>query len=241
VGPVLAKTLKRLELSLNGIDDAWIRAFVAGGPLAIEHLGLRSNRISIAGVRALIEAEALPALESLNISAQSDVEKWGRHLELLLELPGFARIRAFDADSAEVTSDGVAVLARSPNQLRYLKLSFNPLGAAGAKALATSEELGNLEALDLGYANLGDEGIEQLCASERLTNLRYLSLSGNKVSERGYAALTRTTAFPELRVLRLYEAKGPRQVALEQHLGAIVDLGDFTGSMGRWPANDFDM
>jgi Ran GTPase-activating protein (RanGAP) involved in mRNA processing and transport len=244
VGSALARTLRRLELSLNGLEDAWVGAFVAARPLAITHLALRSNRLSIAGVRMLIEAGTLPALESLSVSTPSnDVPKWGRDLESLVELPGFARIRAFDAYMTDVTSAGTIALARSPHvrELRHLKLSFNAIGPSGVEALATSEQLGNLECLELDNAGLGDDGIERLCASERLQKLRYLHLSGNKIGERGYAALSRTAAFPMLRVLRLYEAKGARRVALEQHLGAIVDVGEFTGSMGRWLADDFDM
>nr|MBA3542692.1 hypothetical protein [Deltaproteobacteria bacterium] len=92
VGPALARTLRRLQLSLNGLDDAWVRAFVAARPLALTHLELRSNGLSIAGVRMLIEAGTLPPLESISVSASKHgAQKWGHELgSLVVDLGDFS-------------------------------------------------------------------------------------------------------------------------------------------------------
>ncbi len=241
IGAALAGSLHRLELPLNEIGDAWIRQFLAT-PLALTHLGLRSNPISAAGIKTILESPMLAALESLSVAAPSrSVPAWGTYLPAIVALPGFAKLRAFDADSAGITSEGIEALAASPHArgLRNLRLGYSSAGVTGAKAIANSDMLGNLEALDLSSARLGDAGVVALCASEKLSKLKYLALSGNKLGESGFAALLNTRAFPQLRVLRLYEAKEPRRSALEQHLGALVDVGDRVGAMGRWLRDDF--
>lgn len=242
VGPALAGTLRRLELSANEIDDAWIRAFVAGPPLALTHLGLHSNLLTITGVRAVLAAPALARLEALTVASQNRLPTpWGTELAAVASMPELARLRSLDAGHTGVTAAGVIALAASPHArgLRRLALRFNKVGAAGARALAHSEHLGELECLELGHAGLDDDAIVELCGSGTLRKLRYLDLAGNAITERGYAALLGTTAFPALRVLRLYGAMDPaRRIALEQHLGAMVDVGDFVGAMGRWLPDD---
>jgi hypothetical protein len=80
--------------------------------------------------------------------------------------------------------DGVAHIARGNwTQLRRLDLVAVSTGDAGARALATSDQLGSLEQLDLQYNHITDRGAELLADSEHLSNLNALHLEHNAIDQ----------------------------------------------------------
>ena len=79
------------------------------------------------------------------------------------------------------TADGFAELCASPwlTRLAWLDAFDQPVGDAGAIALADSPGAGTLVWLDLGHAGVGRAGIEALAGSSGLGGLRYVNLAGN--------------------------------------------------------------
>ena len=55
--------------------------------------------------------------------------------------------------------------------LKTLNLNFNRIGDEGARAIAESPRLANLESLKLGQNKIGTEGARALNESENLKNL----------------------------------------------------------------------
>ena len=57
--------------------------------------------------------------------------------------------------------------------LKNLDLNFNRIGNAGARALARSQTMAQLESLRLGQNKIGSEGAKALAESATLKNLIY--------------------------------------------------------------------
>jgi hypothetical protein len=77
---------------------------------------------------------------------------------------------------------GAQALAQSPHlgKLTTLDLAGNLIGPEGAAALAASPHLAGLTALHLGYDFIGPEGAAALAASPHLAGLTELTVEGNE-------------------------------------------------------------
>lgn len=114
------------------------------------------------------------------------------------------RLKHLDLSLANLTPDGVPALAGSPlvRHLESLNLSDNPVGAAGAEALARGDAE-RLKVLHLSDAKLGKAGIEALTGTRRLPMLRSLDLSENGLTGAAARALAGCPRLAELRWLNL--------------------------------------
>jgi Ran GTPase-activating protein (RanGAP) involved in mRNA processing and transport len=121
---------------------------------ALTSLSLGSCQLRAGGARALAQAEFWPRLQHLSLS-NNDLRP--RDLRRLLDAAG---------------------------PLLTLKLSHNPLGEEGARALLAYPHLDQVQRLSLDACELGEDAAESLLKSGRLGALRELSLADNALRNR---------------------------------------------------------
>jgi uncharacterized protein (TIGR02996 family) len=136
-------------------------------------------------------------VEGLSLNARVFVERAPE----LFRLAPLRRLRLYQV--GEVARE----LAATPELagVRVLELCDywrTPLGAEGAKALASSPHLRRLEALDVYRNNVADAGLQALARAPWLAGLRLLNLRDNEVSAVGVRALADRT-HTRLTTLRL--------------------------------------
>jgi uncharacterized protein (TIGR02996 family) len=73
-----------------------------------------------------------------------------------------------------------------------MEVSGNEFGDEGARALANSPYLNELEELDLSDAWMSDNGVKYLCAGRGLPKLKKLSLAGVCLTDKGYLTLAKS-------------------------------------------------
>jgi Ran GTPase-activating protein (RanGAP) involved in mRNA processing and transport len=121
-------------------------------------------------------------------------------LTRLLEAGALAGRRSLSLWDRGLRDEDVDELARCDalRELTSLDLGWNQIGPAGARALATSPVLANLEWLNLYHNDILDEGACALAAAQ-LPRLRGLNMCRNGLTPRAAAAIRRD--MPELRKL----------------------------------------
>lgn len=146
-----APTLVELELSNAAIGDPGGGAIADTALPKLERLGLRLNRLTY---RSLARFSKLPRLRVLDL-AQNQLGPAA--IEALGKAP-LPALRELDLSGCTVTDDMVIAFAASPliQQLAWLDLGHNELGAAAAKALG-SVALPALRFLDLSSTRITDE------------------------------------------------------------------------------------
>lgn len=153
--PLLGR-LTSLALGANGPRAAQtcLDALARVGPAArLRHLYLGTSQLGDDGLPALAAAAAVLPLE-------------------VLELP-----------KGRLTGERAAAVAGMPlGGVRVLKLGGNPVGNAGAAALAGSPHLPNLLVLDLAFCQVGDDGIRAILESPLADRLVLLDLIGSPAS-----------------------------------------------------------
>src|SRR5262249_38414852 len=146
----------------------------AGPPLRV--LDVHSNEFGAAGARALARAERLAELPELNLGWCAIGDAGARHLASSRHL---GRLTDLDLSYNELTLEGLCALVRPPRlaRLARLDLSFNRLlDAAALRALGGLRQAARLTALRFHDNPLGLAGAEALAASPHLANLRELKL-----------------------------------------------------------------
>ena len=149
-------------------------------------------------LRMLIQTNALPRLELLNLS----INRFGAEgMQALCQEPchwSLPRLRALDLTGNVIGAAGAAALAAvlalgALPQLESVKLGRNQIGDQGLVALAPSlRGLPALEELQLHSNGIGDAGVELLVAhlgEAQLKQLRTLNLTGNPINSASCASL----------------------------------------------------
>lgn len=147
--PHLAR-VSRLDLSNQRLHDA-DAALIAECPnlSSLVHLDLSFNTVGIAGMRALVKSDHLPALNSLTINHNRQVGMSAS--EALVDSPLAGQLQHLCLSHHEFWNEPVKLIASAPRLkgLRTLDLSENGITDAGAIALAGSPYLTELERLTL--------------------------------------------------------------------------------------------
>jgi uncharacterized protein (TIGR02996 family) len=116
-----------------------------------------------------------------------------------------------------------------------MEVSGNEFKDEGAKALANSPYLNELEELDLSDAWMSDTGVKYLCAARGLSKLKRLNLAGVSLTDKGYQTLAKSPFVARLEELTVghgyyQESKtrptevGLRALAKSPHLENIKRL-----------------
>src|SRR5580704_9121805 len=157
------------ELVLD--DDGSIALAASPHLRGVTRLRLESNRLTLAGVRAI--AHGAWRLESLELGNNQ------------LEVDGIA-----------AALDGPALTG-----LRELSIRGTWIAPAEAARLAASPTLGKLEELDLEGCSLGVHGVTSFCDAFALPALRRLRVERNALCDAGAHAIAECAAFSRLREL----------------------------------------
>jgi uncharacterized protein (TIGR02996 family) len=99
---------------------------------------------------------------------------------------------------------------------------------AGARKLAASPYVDNLEHLDFFESQIGAAGVEALAASPHLRKLRHLELSDNVIGDRGAVAIALARHWDRIEILDLRSCGvsilGLRRLASAQNLRGLREL-----------------
>jgi uncharacterized protein (TIGR02996 family) len=118
---------------------------------------------------------------------------------LLFASKQLANVRVLDLHDNRITADGLATLVERPHTYTRLILAGNPLGDAGAIALAKATEL-SVEELDLSECTIDQAGSRALADAAWGDGVVKLTLTGNPIG------------------------KGPSRVALRERYGNRLEL-----------------
>ena len=202
--------IKTLELRNNGITDDGISmlsaALVASG--GVTALDLSDNKLRWQGVQALADMLTMKGtqLETLVLDGN-------RMEDRALEVLGQAMRENLVLRSLSIANCNISHLIANKMErvilnhggLRELDLSWNKLGAVGARAVAKVLPESNLHVLNLSWTGLGDAGgVAVAAALKQNIALRDLVMSGNQLNTPFCEALVETLqANRSLRTLNL--------------------------------------
>lgn len=184
------------------LDDDGAAALAASPHLrGVTRLGLDSNRLTLAGVRAiangawrlealelghnqlepdgLVDALAGPALVGLRELSLRGTWIPPAEAARLASNPTFGRLVELDLESCTLGAHGIAAFcdAFALPALRRLRVERNSLADAGAHAIADCSRLSQLRELEAGHNRIGHKGGAALAASPHLAGLERLTLN----------------------------------------------------------------
>jgi Leucine-rich repeat (LRR) protein len=209
--------LRALVLNSCGITDAGLNELAATHLPVLERLELSDNKLTAAGIQALVRSPLATTLRHLDIGA-NDIGPNGfvganmPKLEVLnagvceLGDAGVAKLLAsktlpalanLELGHNDLTKKTCAALASTSLPIRSLQLGGIAAGPDGAKQLA---KLPKLLALDLSRAKIGDAGAAALATMKN--KLVGLYLSDNAITAKGARALASLTTLRDLNLDR---------------------------------------
>lgn len=181
-------------LSFEGGTEADLEDFLAKAPLH------RPVRVILTGeewgLRACKIVAASPAGIDLRMISLRGASIRDAGIESLLSTPVLAPAHYLGIERCGLTDRGVELLAQLPqvNSLRELSLCnrggietgpLNVIGDAGARSLAASPRLSQLEKLNLWNTGVGDRGLAAIVTSPYLTRLSSITAWGTRLSREG--------------------------------------------------------
>ena len=183
------------------LTDAGLRARLRAGAISAEvgDLQLDGNRLTAAGVEA-VGAVAFVNLVALDLAGNRLGDAGAQALSAQT---GFRHVRTLSLARNRLTALGLTALLAEGSavaSLWGLDLSGNPLGDAGALALAGSPRASMLQVLNLEKIGLTDAGAMALATSGVLSRLRTLYVGGNALTTAGREALRASKTLPECRI-----------------------------------------
>ncbi len=109
-------------------------------------------------------------------------------------LQSLAALRLHPGRDATIELDDLDAVLRSPHlpRLTHLQVHMTTFGDSGCHHIVDSGILRRLKVLDLGYGNMSDDGARALAGSPDLKNLEELIVTRNALTDRGVAALKAT-------------------------------------------------
>jgi uncharacterized protein (TIGR02996 family) len=233
----LLQRLTSLDLSENPFGVWGVQALIASSSLT----GLRRLSLARAG------PGSRPNLwgEGLGDAGAEELGAW----------PHLGRLTRLDLSGNRISEVGIGSLLGSPDPTRLtarerlnraraaragagiskdrrfcwavLNLSGNPIGDAGARALAETPLLAGLATLSLDCTRIGHRGVEALAASPHLAGLTTLHLASNWIRDPGLIALAGSPHLRRLTTLTIGDHisdKGLRALAASPFLDRLCEL-----------------
>jgi uncharacterized protein (TIGR02996 family) len=189
------------SLTARGLWPDGLGRLIASPHLTgLKALRLPSSNLGNAGIRALIRAASLTALEELDLSGRGRAERYNDDpvvrspgMEWLAGWAGLAAVRSLTLSSNEVGLPGLRALLRSQHvrALKELSLRDGRLdGQAMAELRDARPEL-RLETLDIGENVLKELGVAYLASAPCLSELKALWLDRCEVPSPAHASSRR--------------------------------------------------
>jgi uncharacterized protein (TIGR02996 family) len=225
--PLLAR-VRRLDLSVNGLDDRALAALGASPHLGrLEALALGENDFTTAGLARLLAAPSLGNLAKLDLTL---LPGCGEGLgAVLADTPSLSRLRVLDLHNTPLDNTSLRALAGSENLawLERLRLPRNPWARAGVLAVLSSACLPRLRSLEVSCV-LEEDMTTTLLESPLASSLEELSSSGPSPA-----------AFAQL--LRLPRVRTAARVRIGSQAENPEDSEDATlqPSRGSFPGGQF--
>nr|WP_252980979.1 ribonuclease inhibitor [Streptomyces chartreusis] len=230
--------VRHLLLGTDGLGDEGAAA-VAGTATDVETLYLGCNGITAGG--------ACRIADQLRASPQVVTGVWlkrnplgdggGRAAAEIVESARSLRTldlvqTGLDAGAVAVLADALLAAAGSGRRIERLFVGGNPLGAAGARALAAVVEAGAVDELYVSAARLGDAGAS--CLAEALERAPYgrltrLSLASNGIGPQGAARVVTAAVASGVTLLDLGRVRAAAVLGAEDNR---VDLAAAEGMAG---------
>ncbi|MFF0733024.1 ribonuclease inhibitor [Streptomyces chartreusis] len=227
--------VRHLLLGTDGLGDDGAAA-VAGTATDVETLYLGCNGITAGG--------ACRIADQLRASPQVVTGVWlkrnplgGRGGRAAAEIVESARSlrtldlvqTGLDAGAVAVLADALLAAAGNGRRIERLFVGGNPLGAAGARALAAVVEAGAVDELYVSAARLGDAGA--LCLADALERAPYgrltrLSLASNGIGPQGAARVVTAAVASGVTLLDLGRVRAAAM------LGALDNRVDLAAAEG---------
>jgi len=190
-----------------GLDDigvSGLRELALGTEFVDEDTGYFGDPTLRTEGAQRLAARRLDKLEVLDVTRQR-VDSLG--IEMLVDsMPSLRELRAASSEVSSIDfiqrSEGAALLA--------LDLGDNPIGDAGARALAAARRAERLESLDLRRCEITSQGLGALVAAPSWPKLRRLDLSENPLGLDGALALAEARAPKRLGELALADIDATR-------------------------------
>jgi uncharacterized protein (TIGR02996 family) len=128
----------------------------------------------------------------------------GQEVEQFVKSSLARQLRELSLTGDTLNRAGLQALAGAPgwDNLRHLNLWHNKIGSTGARLLARSSLLKDLESLEIGSNNLRTNGTRTIFGVAA-PHLHTLGLGGNNLGDTGVEDLTALPARPALRTLHL--------------------------------------
>jgi uncharacterized protein (TIGR02996 family) len=158
-----------------------------------------------AGLRALAESPHLTDLIELDVSGNALTDD---ALRPIMAGPPGRRLRLIVLHGNRLGDTGTVEFVHALVYGRMaatgtLDLRRVEMGPAGARAIAESPSLADVETLVLDQNSVGDAGLTAIAGSPHAKRLKVLSLRENRISDDGTRALARSPVMETLRVLDL--------------------------------------
>jgi Ran GTPase-activating protein (RanGAP) involved in mRNA processing and transport len=216
--------LEELRVFGTTVGDAGVGALAMAAP-ALRRICLNNTRLTVDGLATLLACRAGSALETLELlgcklgprassivagstSVRSlvrlnlaDCAVGDEGVASLVSAP-FERLAELSLDDGGIGPAGARALRSAPwiEQLEDLRLSANPLGVGGGKALGDAR-LPRLRVLGLIRTELGDDGAIALARGAFHSPLAMLLLAGNNIGSVGLKAVLDAGALRSLETL----------------------------------------
>lgn len=163
--------LQRFDLRGQDLSDSGLEAIAqVRGPWALEHfdlasIGFASNDCTAVGLHAIAASDWFPGLRSLGLQGLA------LGAQVYIAFMRADQLRAAHVASVGMTSQALREIVELPawQSLQELTLSKNPLGDAGAEALASCARLP--EVLVLQSCEIGGDGLRQLARAPEVCAL----------------------------------------------------------------------
>jgi Ran GTPase-activating protein (RanGAP) involved in mRNA processing and transport len=140
---------------------------------------MSSNRLTSRHLRELLQSPWVNQLEQIHLG----FNQLGDEGAAALGAIPWDRLRVLALGQNGIDAPGVRALTGGAlTTLASLSLELNRIGPRGARHLAESANLSNLEELDLAAARVESDGASALARSSTLTSLKRLNLRGNQIT-----------------------------------------------------------
>ena len=204
------RRIRHLDLTDAALDRAGAEALFSSSYFdSLESIAFSDDDCQPDVIREFILG-SFPSLRHIRFAGYVSANRGNEILRQLSTSELSQKLKVLELFNLSIDAEGSETFA-APNrfsQLNQLSLaggqySRNRVSAVGAKTMAGTPNLANLQLLDLGFNDIGDDGFEAIAKSAFLPQLEQLYLQANAISHDSLVYLSIAKFLHQLRVLDL--------------------------------------